>query len=132
MNDSLVVSAAMDTAVDDDAEYRTRVWVSELPSEGTGDTSLEGDVRSLDAQDIPPLDSVEDILQLEGLPRSESLQESDRDRNSVVSELIDQSAYDIRTDLPNSDHSLPDQLHTDCVEGPTIATVHNDVTPYAV
>jgi hypothetical protein len=46
MNDSLVVSAAMDTAVDDDddADYRTRVWVSELSSEGTGDTSLEGDV----------------------------------------------------------------------------------------
>ncbi|XP_038841435.1 xylosyltransferase 1-like [Salvelinus namaycush] len=85
MNDSLMVSAAMDTAVDDDAEYRTRVWVSELPSEGTGDTSLEGDARSLDAQDIPPLDSVGDILQLEGLPRSECLQESDRDRNSVVS-----------------------------------------------
>ncbi|XP_064780660.1 homeobox protein Meis1-like [Oncorhynchus masou masou] len=87
MNDSLVVSAAMDTAVDDGAEYRTRVWVSELSSEGTGDTSLEGDVRSLDAQDIPPLDSVDDILQLEGLPRSESLQESDRDCNSVYDEL---------------------------------------------
>lgn len=132
MNDSLVVSAAMDTAVDDGAEYRTRVWVSELSSEGTGDTSLEGDVRSLDAQDIPPLVSVDDILQLEGLPRSESLQESDRDCNSVVSELIDQSAYDIRTDLPNADHSLPDQLRTDCVDGHTIATVHNTVTPYAV
>ena len=86
----------------------------------------------MDAQDIPPLVSVDDILQLEGLPRSESLQESDRDCNSVVSELIDQSAYDIRTDLPNADHSLPDQLSTDCVDGHTIATVHNTVTPYAV
>eukprot|EP00063_Salmo_salar_P049169 XP_014024004.1 PREDICTED: uncharacterized protein LOC106583892 [Salmo salar] len=65
MNDGLVVSVAMDTAVDDDAEYRTKVWVLELPSEGTGDTSLEGDVQSLDAQDIPPLVSVEDVLQLE-------------------------------------------------------------------
>lgn len=38
--------AAVDDTVDDkDAEYRTSVWVSELPSEETGNTGLVNDVQ---------------------------------------------------------------------------------------
>ena len=58
MTDSEDVDGVMDPAVedeavdDDDAEYRTRVWVSELPSGGMDDTSQEDDGQSLGVQDV--------------------------------------------------------------------------------
>lgn len=138
-----VVEAAVDdggaasgsTVEDEDVEYRTRVWVSELPSEGTGDTSLEVDVRSSDAQEISPLDFTHlahSGSQPEDLPQSESPQDSedaeDPELATVVTENTDQSP----SDNPHTDLSNSDQSQIDSTDIPTATIANDTVTPCVV